>query len=85
MLILYGTPFTRIPGKIADGSSGDVATDSYTAGEKTSRSSNLTASRHIGSPSRGSVFIPQGGRDDRVNPEGVAFYRNLAQELLEMV
>lgn len=30
-----------------------------------------------------SRIIPQGGRNDKVNPEGVAFYRFLAQELLK--
>ncbi|KZT70480.1 glycoside hydrolase family 1 protein [Daedalea quercina L-15889] len=74
--------FCKLPGKIRDGSNGDVATDSYRFWKvdvALLKSYNVKAYRFSISWSR---LIPLGGRDDPVNPEGIAFYRTLAEELL---
>ncbi|KAI0734805.1 glycoside hydrolase superfamily [Fomitopsis betulina] len=74
--------FCRIPGKIRDGSNGDVATDSYRLWKEDVallQSYNVKAYRFSISWSR---LIPVGGRDDPVNREGVHFYRSLIEELL---
>lgn len=74
--------FCKLPGKIRDGSSGDIATDSYRLWKDDVallRSYNVKAYRFSISWSR---MIPLGGRDDPVNPEGIAFYRRLLEELL---
>lgn len=75
--------FTRIPGKIADGSSGDVATDSYHRWREDIALLKYYGVRAYRFSLSWSRIIPQGGRSDKVNPEGVVFYRNLAQELLK--
>ncbi|KAH7909885.1 glycoside hydrolase, family 1 [Hygrophoropsis aurantiaca] len=75
--------FTRLPGKIADASSGEVATDSYHRWEEDVallKQYNVKAYRFSLSWSR---IIPIGGRGDPVNKEGVAFYRRLCEKLLE--
>ncbi|KIJ63193.1 glycoside hydrolase family 1 protein [Hydnomerulius pinastri MD-312] len=75
--------FTRLPGKIADGSSGEVATDSYHRWKEDVallKSYGVNSYRFSLSWSR---IIPLGGREDKVNAEGVAFYRNFAQELVK--
>lgn len=75
--------FSRLPGKILDGGNGDVATDSYRLwkedvallvkyGVKSYRFS-LSWSR----------IIPLGGRNDPVNLQGIQFYSNLIDALLE--
>ncbi|EPS97428.1 hypothetical protein FOMPIDRAFT_48442 [Fomitopsis schrenkii] len=74
--------FCRMPGKIRDGSNGDVATDSYRLWKEDVallKSYNVKAYRFSVSWSR---LIPVGGRDDPVNREGVQFYRTLIEELL---
>lgn len=71
-----------MPGKIRDGSNGDVATDSYRLWKEDVallKSYNVKAYRFSVSWSR---LIPVGGRDDPVNREGVQFYRTLIEELL---
>ncbi|EGO30093.1 glycoside hydrolase, family 1 [Serpula lacrymans var. lacrymans S7.9] len=75
--------FTRIPGKIADGSSGDVATDSYKRWKEDVallKSYGVNSYRFSLSWSR---IIPLGGRGDKVNPEGIAFYRGIIEELVK--
>ncbi|CCM00730.1 uncharacterized protein FIBRA_02770 [Fibroporia radiculosa] len=75
--------FCKIPGKIRDGSSGDVSTDSYRLWKEDVallKSYGVNAYRFSLSWSR---IIPLGGRDDPVNEEGIAFYKGLIQELLD--
>lgn len=75
--------FSKTPGKIADGSNGDVATDSYRLWREDVallKSYGVRAYRFSISWSR---VIPLGGRGDPVNPEGLAFYRAVVEELLK--
>ena len=74
--------FCAIPGKIADGSSGDVATDSYRRWREDVRllqAYGVKAYRFSISWSR---IVPRGGRDDAVNDAGIQHYRALIEELL---
>ncbi|KAK5730686.1 hypothetical protein LTR15_000623 [Elasticomyces elasticus] len=73
--------FCRIPGKIADGSSGDVACDSYHRyKEDVALLKQLGAKAYRFSVSWSRV-IPLGGRDDPVNEPGLQYYVNLVDEL----
>lgn len=75
--------FTRIPGKIADGSSGEPATDSYRLWKEDVallKSYGVKAYRFSISWSR---IIPKGGRDDPINQEGIGHYRELLEELIK--
>lgn len=74
--------FSRTPGKTLDGGSGDVATDSYRLWK-----SDVALLKDYGIKSyRFSIawprIIPLGGRNDPVNPAGIAWYSNLIDELL---
>lgn len=74
--------FCRIPGKIADGSSGDVACDSYhvyKADVALLKSLGAKAYRFSVSWSR---VIPLGGRNDPVNEKGLQYYVDLVDELM---
>ncbi|CAL1391182.1 unnamed protein product [Linum trigynum] len=74
--------FTKIPGKIRDGSSGDVADDSYHRYKedvKIMKSMGLDAYRFSISWSR---ILPNGKVSGGVNQEGVTYYNNLINELL---
>ncbi|KIP09737.1 glycoside hydrolase family 1 protein [Phlebiopsis gigantea 11061_1 CR5-6] len=74
--------FCKTPGKIADGSSGDVATDSYKRWKEDVqllKSYGVKAYRFSISWSR---IVPEGGRRDAVNAAGIAHYRALIEELL---
>ncbi|KAK3071002.1 hypothetical protein LTR53_009450 [Teratosphaeriaceae sp. CCFEE 6253] len=74
--------FCRIPGKIADGSSGDVACDSYHRyKEDVALLKELGAKAYRFSISWSRV-IPLGGRDDPINQAGLQYYLNLVDELL---
>ncbi|EKM56612.1 glycoside hydrolase family 1 protein [Phanerochaete carnosa HHB-10118-sp] len=75
--------FAKIQGKIADGSSGDVATDSYNRWQEDVqllKSYGVKAYRFSLSWSR---IIPKGGREDPVNEQGIKHYRTLIEELLK--
>lgn len=75
--------FTRIQGKIRDGSTGDVATDSYKLWKEdiaVLKSYGVKSYRFSLSWSR---IIPLGGRNDKVNRDGIRFYRSFIQELLD--
>lgn len=75
--------FCEIPGKIADGSSGAVACDSYnrtTEDIALLKSQGATAYRFSLSWTR---IIPNGGRDDAVNEAGLQHYVNFVDNLLE--
>ncbi|CDO75757.1 hypothetical protein BN946_scf184921.g33 [Trametes cinnabarina] len=75
--------FSHTPGKIKDGSNGDVACDSYRRwGEDVAllHSSGAKAYRFSLSWSR---IIPKGGRDDPFNPAGIRHYRAFIETLLK--
>ncbi|KAF9459727.1 beta-glucosidase 1A [Collybia nuda] len=72
------------PSPIADGSSGDVATDSFRRWKSDIallQSYGATAYRFSISWSR---IIPKGGRRDEVNEEGIKFYRGVIEELVKV-
>ncbi|CAG8980431.1 hypothetical protein HYALB_00003996 [Hymenoscyphus albidus] len=74
--------FCKIPGKIADASSGDVACDSYhRTGEDIALLKETGAKGYRFSISWSRV-IPLGGRNDPVNPAGLAFYVKFVDDLL---
>ncbi|KAJ9648276.1 hypothetical protein H2199_001129 [Coniosporium tulheliwenetii] len=74
--------FCRIPGKIADGSSGEVACDSYNrTGEDIALLKELGAKAYRFSLSW-SRIIPLGGRNDPVNQPGLDFYVKFVDDLL---
>ncbi|TKA76824.1 hypothetical protein B0A55_04628 [Friedmanniomyces simplex] len=73
--------FCRIPGKIADGTNGDVACDSYHRyKEDVALLKQLGAKAYRFSVSWSRV-IPLGGRDDPVNKAGLQYYLDLIDEL----
>ncbi|MCJ1248709.1 hypothetical protein MMC30_005928 [Trapelia coarctata] len=74
--------FCKIPGKIADGSSGDVACDSYNrSGDDIALLKELGAKAYRFSLSW-SRIIPLGGRHDPINEIGLQFYVRFVDDLL---
>lgn len=74
--------FCKQPGKIADGSNGDVACDSYHRyKEDVALLKQLEAKTYRFSISWSRV-IPLGGRKDPINEEGIQYYSRLVDELL---
>ncbi|KAI7152812.1 glycoside hydrolase family 1 protein, partial [Hortaea werneckii] len=74
--------FCKIPGKIADGTSGDVACDSYHRyKEDVALLKQLGAKAYRFSISWSRV-IPLGGRKDPINEAGLQYYVNLVDELV---
>ncbi|KAI0790359.1 beta-glucosidase 1A [Abortiporus biennis] len=74
--------FTKTPGKIRDGSNGNIATDSYNRWKEDLqllKEYGVKAYRFSISWSR---VIPKGGRNDEVNQAGIEFYRKLIEELV---
>ncbi|TAQ85899.1 hypothetical protein B7494_g5801 [Chlorociboria aeruginascens] len=74
--------FCKIPGKIADGSSGDVACDSYNRTAEDIALLKLTGAKAYRFSVSWSRIIPLGGRNDPTNPKGIAFYKELVDDLL---
>lgn len=75
--------FSHIPGKVADATTGDDATDSYRRWREDVdllKSYGVKAYRFSISWSR---IIPLGGRDDPVNEEGIKHYRTLIEALVK--
>ncbi|KDQ09206.1 glycoside hydrolase family 1 protein [Botryobasidium botryosum FD-172 SS1] len=75
--------FSRRPGTTLDGGNGDVATDSYRLWK-----SDIALLKEYGIKSyRFSIawprIIPLGGRNDPINPKGIAWYNSVIDELLE--
>ncbi|KIK34238.1 glycoside hydrolase family 1 protein [Suillus luteus UH-Slu-Lm8-n1] len=75
--------FSKQPGKTMDGRDGDVATDSYRLWKE-----DIALLAQYGVKSyrfslSWSRIIPLGGRNDPVNPRGIAFYSNFINALLE--
>lgn len=72
------------PSPIADGSTGDIATDSFRRWKSDItllQSYGATAYRFSISWSR---IIPKGGRRNEVNEEGIKFYRGAIEELVRV-
>ncbi|KAI0340378.1 beta-glucosidase 1A [Trametopsis cervina] len=75
--------FSKTPGKIADGTNGDTATDSYRLWKEDVallKSYGVKAYRFSIAWSR---VIPKGGRKDPINREGIDHYRTLLEELVK--
>lgn len=75
--------FSKLPGKTLDGRDGDVATDSY---NRWKEDLDLLVSYGVKSyrfSISWSRIIPLGGREDPINEEGVKFYSDLIDALLE--
>ncbi|KAF7544732.1 hypothetical protein G7Z17_g9715 [Cylindrodendrum hubeiense] len=75
--------FCAVPGKIADGSSGVTACDSYNR-----TAEDIALLKSLGSQAyrfslSWSRIIPKGGRNDPVNQAGIDHYRKFVDDLLE--
>ncbi|KAI1610636.1 beta-glucosidase [Exophiala viscosa] len=75
--------FCKIPGKIADGSSGDVACDSYHRMAQDIDLLNKTGAKAYRFSISWSRVIPLGGRKDTVNKAGLQHYVKFVDDLLE--
>lgn len=75
--------FCAIPGKIADGSSGAVACDSYRRWREDVALLKELGARTYRFSISWSRVIPLGGRHDPVNPAGLQYYVQLVDALLE--
>ncbi|KAG5716218.1 Beta-glucosidase 1A [Termitomyces sp. T112] len=79
---IWDTFTHKDPSPIADRSSGDIATDSYRRWKDDValvKSYGANAYRFSISWSR---IIPKGGRNDKLNAEGIKFYRDIIEELV---
>ncbi|PMD24358.1 glycoside hydrolase family 1 protein [Hyaloscypha hepaticicola] len=74
--------FCDRPGKIADGSSGAVACDSYNRTSEDIALLKLTGAKAYRFSISWSRIITLGGRNDPINPAGVAFYKKFVDDLL---
>ncbi|KAI9730372.1 MAG: Beta-glucosidase 1B [Cirrosporium novae-zelandiae] len=74
--------FCKIPGKIADGSSGDVACDSYHRTAEDIALLKLTGAKSYRFSLSWSRIIPLGGRNDPINEKGLRFYVQFVDDLL---
>jgi beta-glucosidase len=74
--------FCDIPGKIADGSSGVTACDSYNRTAEDIALLQQTGAKVYRFSLSWSRIIPIGGRNDPVNEAGLAFYRKFVDDLL---
>ncbi|KAG2123266.1 glycoside hydrolase family 1 protein [Suillus clintonianus] len=75
--------FSKQPGKTMDGKDGDVATDSYRLWREDIALLSKYGVKSYRFSLSWSRIIPLGGRNDPVNPEGIAFYSNFIDALLE--
>ena len=73
--------FCRIPGKIADGSSGDVACDSYHRTAEDIALLKETKAKAYRFSLSWSRIIPLGGRNDPVNEKGLQHYVKFVDDL----
>jgi beta-glucosidase len=74
--------FCKKPGKIADGSSGDVACDSYNRTAQDIDLLKLTGAKAYRFSLSWSRIIPLGGRNDPINQKGLQFYVKFVDDLL---
>ncbi|XP_059665437.1 beta-glucosidase 24-like [Cornus florida] len=75
--------FTRIPGKIKDGSNGDIAVDSYHKFEE-----DVACMKRMGVDAYGfsiswSRILRGGNLSEGVSSEGIKYYKNLIKKLLD--
>ncbi|KAG1809566.1 glycoside hydrolase family 1 protein [Suillus subaureus] len=75
--------FSKQPEKTKDGRDGDVATDSYRLWKEDIALLAQYGVKYYRFSLSWSRIIPLGGRNDPVNPKGVAFYSNFIDALLE--
>ena len=75
--------FSRTPGKIADGRNGDVACDSYHRWREDIDLLKQYGAKAYRFSISWSRVIPDGGREDKVNEKGIAFYSDFIDALLE--
>ncbi|KAK7540898.1 glycoside hydrolase superfamily [Phyllosticta citribraziliensis] len=74
--------FCRKPGKIADGSNGDVACDSYHRSGDDIALLQLCGAKAYRFSVAWTRIIPLGGRADPVNPSGLSYYVKLVEDLI---
>ncbi|KAH8833720.1 glycoside hydrolase family 1 protein [Flagelloscypha sp. PMI_526] len=74
--------FLKLPGHTLDGKNGDVATDSYKLWKQDVALLKAYGVRSYRFSIAWSRIIPQGGRNDPVNPKGIKFYSDLIDELI---
>ncbi|KAG6860130.1 hypothetical protein C0995_015365 [Termitomyces sp. Mi166 len=72
---IWDTFAHKDPSPIADRSSGDTATDSYRRWKE-----DIALVKSYGA----NAIIPKGGRNDEVNAEGIKFYRDIIEELVQV-
>jgi beta-glucosidase len=75
--------FCKIPGKIADGSSGDVACDSYHRTAEDIALLKQTGAQAYRFSISWTRIIPLGGRNDPVSEAGIKHYQKFVDDLLE--
>jgi beta-glucosidase len=75
--------FSKQPGKTQDGRNGDVATDSYRLWKEDIALLTQYGVKSYRFSLSWSRIIPLGGRNDPINPKGIAFYSNFIDSLLE--
>ncbi|RMD44884.1 hypothetical protein DV735_g355, partial [Chaetothyriales sp. CBS 134920] len=75
--------FCKIPGKIADGSSGEVACNSYNRTADDISLLKQTGAKAYRFSISWSRIIPLGGRDDPVNPAGIKHYQKFVDDLVD--
>ncbi|KAG2737534.1 glycoside hydrolase [Suillus brevipes Sb2] len=75
--------FSKQPGKTMDGRDGDVATDSYRLWKEEIALLAQYGVKSCRFSSSWSRIIALGGRNDPVNPKGIALYSNFINALLE--
>ena len=74
--------FARTPGKVADGGTGDVATNSYRLWKQDIALLKQYGAKAYRFSISWSRIIPSGSRHDTVNQQGIDFYNNVINELL---
>ncbi|RMZ87165.1 hypothetical protein DV736_g5612, partial [Chaetothyriales sp. CBS 134916] len=75
--------FCRIPGKIMDNSSGDIACDSYNRTAEDIGLLKQTGAKAYRFSISWSRIIPLGGRNDPVNGAGIKHYQKFVDDLLD--
>ncbi|KDQ20029.1 glycoside hydrolase family 1 protein [Botryobasidium botryosum FD-172 SS1] len=75
--------FSHDTSKIADGSNGDIAADSYNKYKEDIELLKKYGAKSYRFSISWSRIIPLGGRNDPVNPKGIEFYSNFIDELLK--
>jgi len=75
--------FSKQPGKTMDGRDGDIATDSYRLWKEDIALLTKYGVKSYRFSISWSRIIPLGGRNDDINPMGIAFYSKFIDMLLE--